>query len=65
MGPKLWNNLSSNIKSVSNVNVNKFKHDLKKIFFEDLKKKEKTIFIYTINELFFSPSPSKMTTKGP
>ena len=46
MGPKLWNNLSSNVKSVSDINLNKFKHDLKEIFFEDLKKKENDIYIY-------------------
>ena len=46
MGPKLWNNLSSNVKSVSDINLNKFKHDIKEIFFEDLKKKENDIYIY-------------------
>ena len=46
MGPKLWNNLTSNVKSVSDINLNKFKHDIKEIFFEDLKNKENDIYIY-------------------
>ena len=46
MGPKLWNNLHSNVKTVINVNANKFKHEIKEIFFEDLKKKEDDIYIY-------------------
>ena len=52
MGPKLWNNLTSNVKSVSNVNVNKFKHNLKEIFFENLKKKENDIYIYNKRSVY-------------
>ena len=46
IGPKLWNNLHSNVKSVINVNVNTFKHKIKERFLEDLKKKEDDIYIY-------------------
>ena len=46
IGPKLWNNLHSNVKSVINVNVNTFKHEIKGKFLEDLKKKEDDIYVY-------------------
>ena len=46
IGPKLWNNLYSNEKSVINVNVNTFKHKIKGKFLGDLKKKEDDIYIF-------------------
>ena len=43
LGPKLWNNLPAKIKSSSNINT--FKHDIKKLFFEELQRKT-TVFIF-------------------
>ena len=42
LGPKLWNNLPAKIKSSSNINT--FKHDIKKLFFKELRKKEDSVF---------------------
>ena len=44
IGPRLWNDLSSVIKSAENVNV--FKHDIKDHFFNVLKTKEDDVYIY-------------------
>ena len=41
LGPKLWNNLPVNIKSSSNINT--FKHDIKKLFFKELQKKDSSV----------------------
>ena len=39
MGPKIWNNLHSELKTIENVNT--FKHEIKKTFFiSRLKKRE-------------------------
>ena len=42
LGPRLWNNLSADIKS--NTNVNTLKHDIKKLFFDELQEKEDDIY---------------------
>ena len=44
MGPKIWNKLPSEIKTSGSVNI--FKYDIKKTFFEDLKRKEDDIYVY-------------------
>ena len=44
IGPKIWNKLSSETKTAGSVNT--FKHNTKKIFFKDLKRKEDDIYIY-------------------
>ena len=44
IGPRLWNNLSSELKLCNGTNT--FKHKLKKEHFETLKKKEADIYIY-------------------
>ena len=36
LGPRLWNNLSADIKSNTNVTI---KYDIKKLFFDELQKK--------------------------
>ena len=41
--PRLWNNLPADIKL--NTNVNTLKHDIKKLFFDELQKKEDNIYI--------------------
>ena len=43
-GPKLWNNLPAKIKSSSNINT--FKHDIKKLFFKELQKKNNSVYFY-------------------
>ena len=42
IGPKTWNNLPAQIKRSKNVNT--FKHDIKKSFFDDLQKQNDDIF---------------------
>ena len=44
LGPKTWNTLPAEIKLQKNVNT--FKHDIKKLFFEKLQKDTDDIFIY-------------------
>ena len=44
IGPKTWNNLPAQIKQSKNVNT--FKHDIKKSFFNDLQKQNDDIFFY-------------------
>ena len=44
IGPKTWNNLPAQIKLSKNVNT--FKHDIKKSFFDDLQKRNDDIFFY-------------------
>ena len=44
LGPKLWNSLPSHIKLSANINT--FKHNIKKVFFEKLQKKEDNIYVY-------------------
>ena len=44
LGPRTWNKLPSEIKSVGTVNT--FKHDIKTKFFEELKKREDDIYVY-------------------
>ena len=44
LGPKTWNMLPAEIKLWKNVNT--FKHDIKKLFFEKLQKDTDDIFIY-------------------
>ena len=44
LGPRTWNRLPSEIKSVGSVNT--FKHDIKKMFFKDLKKREDDVYVY-------------------
>ena len=44
VGPRLWNNLTSNIKSCGSVNI--FKHMLKEMFFRELQKKEDSPYIF-------------------
>ena len=44
IGPKTWNNLPAQIKLSKNVNT--FKHDIKKSFFDDLQKQNDDIFFY-------------------
>ena len=38
LGPKIWNNLHSDLKSAENANG--FKHDIKNYFFKDLQNQE-------------------------
>ena len=44
LGPKLWNNLPSDIKSIDS--LNNFKHTIKETFFQNLRRKEDDIYIY-------------------
>ena len=44
LGPKLWNNISSNIKSAESSNA--FKHQIKDHFFKVLQEKEDNIYVY-------------------
>ena len=44
VGPRLWNNLTSNIKSSGSVNI--FKHMLKEKFFRELQKEEDSPYIF-------------------
>ena len=44
LGPRTWNRLPPEIKSVGSINT--FKHDIKKMFFGDLKKREDDVYIY-------------------
>ena len=44
IGPKTWNNLPAQIKLSKNVNT--FKHDIKKSFFDDLQKQNDDISFY-------------------
>ena len=44
LGPKTWDTLPAEIKLRKNVNT--FKHDIKKLFFEKLQKDTDDIFIY-------------------
>ena len=44
LGPKLWNNLPDKIKFSSNINT--FKHDIKKLFFKELQKKDDSVYFY-------------------
>ena len=44
LGPKLWNSLPSHIKLSAYSNT--FKHNIKKVFFEKLQKKEDNINVY-------------------
>ena len=43
LGPRLWNNLPVDIKS--NTNVNTFKHDIKKLFFDEPEKRGRYLHI--------------------
>ena len=44
VGPKIWNSLQSDLKSLNN--VNSFKHKIKDKFFNDLQKRENSPYIY-------------------
>ena len=44
IGPKLWNKLPSELKSIESLNT--FKHTIKEIFFQNLKREEDDIYIY-------------------
>ena len=44
LGPKTWNNLAAEIKLRRSVNT--FKHDIKRLFFDKLKKQNDNIFLY-------------------
>ena len=44
LGPRLWNSLPRDLKASSNANT--FKHKLKSKFFEELRKREKSPYIY-------------------
>ena len=44
IGPKLWNRLPSQIKSVNSTNT--FKHKLKDYYFKELNKTDKEIYTY-------------------
>ena len=46
IGPKLWNDLSFNLKACNGSNT--FKHKLKEDFFKTLKRKEDDIYIYIL-----------------
>ena len=46
LGPRLWNNLPADIKS--NANVNTFRHDIKKLFFDNLQKKRGR-YLYSVH----------------
>ena len=55
-GPKLWNNLPANIKSSSNINT--FKHDIKKLFFKELQKKDDSVYFYYQGFFLTEPVPN-------
>ena len=44
LGPNIWNNLAAETKLRRSVNT--FKHDIKKLFFDKLKKQNDDIFFY-------------------
>ena len=44
LGPKTWNNLAAEIKLQRSVNT--FKHNIKRLFFDKLKKQNDNIFLY-------------------
>ena len=44
IGPKLWNNISSRIKSAESTNA--FKHQIKDHFFRIIQEKEDNVYIY-------------------
>ena len=44
LGPKIWNNLGSNIKSCDNINT--FKHRIKEKYFIDIRNKERDLFLH-------------------
>ena len=44
IGPKIWNSLSSNLKSANN--VNSFKHKIKDNFFQNIQREEGDIYVY-------------------
>ena len=44
LGPNIWNNLAAETKLRRS--VNSFKHDIKKLFFNKLKKQNDDIFFY-------------------
>ena len=44
LGPNIWNNLAAETKLRRS--VNSFKHDIKKLFFDKLKKQNDDIFFY-------------------
>ena len=43
MGPKIWNSLSSDLKSTNS--INSFKHKIKDNFFQNIQREEKDIYI--------------------
>ena len=44
LGPKIWNNLPSNLKSATN--INSFKHKIKDKFFNDLQRLDDSPYVY-------------------
>ena len=44
LGPKLWNNLPNHLKSSTSVNT--FKHNIKKLFFDNLIAKDLNPYLY-------------------
>ena len=50
LGPKLWDNLPAYIKSSSNIKT--FEHDINKLFFKELEKKEDNVY-FIIKDLFY------------
>ena len=44
MGPKIWNSLSSDLKSTNS--VNSFKHKIKDNFFQNIQREENDIYVF-------------------
>ena len=44
LGPKIWNNLPSDLKSAKNPNT--FKHKIKENFFQQIQKEEDDIYVF-------------------
>ena len=44
IGPKIWNSLSSDLKSANN--INSFKHKIKDNFFQNIQREEKDVYVF-------------------
>ena len=44
VGPKIWNSLSSDLKST--ISINSFQHKFKETFFQNIQSEEKDIYVF-------------------
>ena len=58
LGPKTWNNVAAEIKLRRCVNT--FKHHIKKLFFDELKKQNDDIFFYLIFLYLDKKTPTRL-----